>query len=162
MDANEFREALKHFASGVTIVTAADEEGNPLGATVSSFASLSLDPPLVLACLAERSRTVRAIRTRRAFAVHILDRSQHGLARLFATDHADKFEGASYRVNADGVPCLTDCRAVLECRLDGEYAGGDHLILVGRVEQARQSPEFEPLVYAERGFFGLGTRLVDN
>jgi len=162
MDPNAFREALKNFPSGVTIVTTADEEGNPLGATVSSFASLSLEPPLVLVCLSEHSRTVRAIRARRAFAVHILDRSQHALARRFASDGAAKFEGADFRFNAAGVPCLTECRALLECRLHGEYAGGDHLILVGRVEAARQAPEFEPLVYAQRSFFGLGTRLIES
>jgi flavin reductase (DIM6/NTAB) family NADH-FMN oxidoreductase RutF len=160
VEAERFREALKDFPAGVTIVTSADGEGRPLGATVSAFTSLSLRPPLVLVCLREGSRTATGARDRRAFAIHFLDRNQVELARLFAIDDSDKFDQAGYSLNGSGVPCLDTCSKVLECSLEMEYAGGDHVILVGRVENVRQSPQFEPLVYAQRTFFGLGSELA--
>jgi flavin reductase ActVB len=157
MQADEFKAALKDFAAGVTIVTSADLAGRPLGATVSSFTSLSLEPPLVLVCLKEESQTVRAVRQRQAFVVHILERTQAALARTFATDNAEKFAGATYSFNAAGVPCLDGCPSLLECRLEAEVPGGDHIILIGLVEAARPSAHFEPLVYAQRDFYELGS-----
>jgi flavin reductase ActVB len=159
MQADEFKSALKDFASGVTIVTTADPAGNPLGATVSSFTSLSLDPPLVLVCLKEESHTVRAIRQREAFVVHILGRTQAGLARTFAIDNAEKFAGTDFTFNEAGVPCLDGCPSLLECRLEAEVRGGDHIILIGLVEAARPSAHFEPLLYAQRDFYELGSLL---
>jgi flavin reductase (DIM6/NTAB) family NADH-FMN oxidoreductase RutF len=161
MNPQQFRDALQDFPTGVTVVTTADEEGRPLGATVSSFTSLSLEPPLVLVCLKDNSRTVTAARQRGAFAVHFLDRSQTRLARLFATDLGNKFDSMTYGINGAGVPCLDDCRKRLECTLYSEYEGGDHVILVGRVEETSQPQMFEPLVYAQRGYFGLGTQVVE-
>ncbi|HLF79499.1 MAG TPA: flavin reductase family protein [Dehalococcoidia bacterium] len=161
VEASEFRDALKDFPSGVTIITTADQEGAPLGATVSAFTSLSLDPPLVLICLKDTGKTTKAIRERRAFAVHFLDASQTTLARRFADDMANKFENAAHTLNAAGVPCLDDCPLRLECTLHAEYAGGDHIILIGRVESARRLNEFEPLVFARRSFFSLGSQLVE-
>jgi flavin reductase ActVB len=157
MQADEFKAALKDFASGVTIVTTADLAGRPLGATVSSFTSLSLEPPLVLVCLKEESQTVRAVRQRQAFVVHILERTQAALARTFATDNAEKFADAIYTCNQAGVPCLDGCPSLLECRLEAEVRGGDHIILIGLVEAARPSTHFEPLVYAQRDFYALGS-----
>jgi flavin reductase (DIM6/NTAB) family NADH-FMN oxidoreductase RutF len=156
VDPMEFRSALKDFASGVTIVTSADENGTPIGATVSSFASLSLNPPLVLVCLNGTSRTITSIRKRGAFAIHFLDRTQAELARWFASESGNKFENCSHSFNAAGVPCLDDCGRRLECRVYTEYEGGDHLILIGLVEAAPQMDGFEPLVFAQRSYFHLG------
>jgi flavin reductase ActVB len=160
--ADVFRDALKDFPAGVTIVTTADASGTPLGATVSAFASLSLEPPLVLVCLKDDSRTTAAIRQRKAFCVQFLDQSQVGMARRFAADVADKFEDEPFSLNEDGVPCLDRCHLRLECRLEYEYAGGDHVIFVGRVSEARRLSEFEPLVYARRTFFSLGNALAET
>jgi flavin reductase ActVB len=161
VDAGEFRSALSQFPAGVTIVTSADERLNPLGATVSAFSSLSLDPPLVLVCLTRESRTTGAIRRRKAFAVHLCTSEQANLARRFAADVTEKFDGSNYRFNASGVPCLEDVGLRLECTLHAELEGGDHVIFVGLVQAAPQLKEFEPLVYARRNFFSLATEPIE-
>ena len=161
VDAMAFRSALSQFPAGVTIVTSADARLNPLGATVSAFSSLSLDPPLILVCLTRESRTTTAIRERSAFAVHLLDNAQANLARRFAADLVEKFDGSRYRFNAAGVPCLEDVGLRLECTLHAELDGGDHVIFVGLVQAAPQLKDFEPLVYARRNFFALGAQPVE-
>jgi len=152
----DLRDALKSFYSGVTIVTAADAEGTPFGCTVSSFASLSLEPPLVLVCLGREVRSLEPIRARQAYAVHILDRTQAELARRFAADTETKFEGLAFQPNEDGVPLLEDCRLRLECRVETEYDGGDHVIVVGRVRAVGLVERFEPLIFGNRAFATLG------
>jgi flavin reductase ActVB len=152
----EFKEALKNFPGGVTIVTSCDREGRPFGATVSSFASLSLNPPLVVVCLSRGSRSIAAIRERRAFVVHFLGADQAALARQFAADSDDKFSGIGHASTGEGVPYLVDCPARLECQLQDEFAGGDHEIVVGVVSAVHGIDDFEPLVYARRNFFALG------
>src|SRR5690349_4773299 len=147
VDAAAFRSALSQFPAGVTIVTSADARLNPLGVTVSAFSSLSLDPPLILVCLRRESRTTAAIRRRKAFAVHICTSEQAGLARRFAADVVEKFDGADYRFNAAGVPCLADVGLRLDCTLHAELGGGDHIIVVGHVHAAPQVKDFEPLVH---------------
>ena len=160
VQAIEFRDALKDFPSGVTIITSADENGVPTGATVSAFSSLSLDPPLILVCLANWTRTAEAIRYRKAFIVNFLDVSQAGLALHFAADIPDKFASSPFTINDAGVPCLDDCHLRLECTLDTGYGGGDHEIFVGRVVRAVRSEDFEPIVFARRNFFALGSPMV--
>jgi len=160
VDAATFRDALKDFPAGVTIVTSADGDGQPLGATVSAFASLSLDPPLVVVCLKRESGTVAGIRERRAFAVHILGNDQAQLALRFASDRSPKFEGLEFAANGSGVPVLGDCRVRLECELSDELPGGDHVILVGLVVDACNTDTFEPLVYANRRFLALGSSVA--
>lgn len=115
VQAIEFRDALKDFPSGVTVITSADESGTPIGATVSAFSSLSLDPPLILICLANWTRTAEAIRKSRSFVVNFLDESQGRLARHFAADIEDKFANVPYSLNDAGAPYLDDCRLRLEC-----------------------------------------------
>lgn len=154
--ATDFRDALKDFATGVTVVTTSDAAGAPVGATVSAFTSLSVDPPLILVCLRDGSRTTAAIRERGAFAVHFLDKSQPSLAQKFAMDRPDKFDDVPYSLDEFGVPCIDASKRVLECRLEGEYAGGDHLIFIGLVESSRHTQDFEPLLYSQRHYYGLG------
>src|SRR6476620_545088 len=126
VDRDELSTALSHFPAGVTIVTSADAKLNPLGATVSAFSSLSLDPPLILVCLARESRTTAASRQRQAFAVHLCTSEQATLARRSAADVVEKFDGSNYSFNAAGVPCLEDVGLRLECTLHTELEGGDH------------------------------------
>src|SRR5436190_1742652 len=161
VDAAAFRSALSQFPAGVTIVTSADTRLNPVGATVSAFSSLSLDPPLVLVCLTRESRTTAAIRDRKAFAVHLCTSEQATLARRFAADVVEKFAGSNYSFNASGVPCLEDAGLRLECTLHAELEGGDHVIFVGLVQAAPQLNEFEPLIYARRNFFSLATEPLE-
>ena len=160
IDAATFREALKDFPAGVTIVTSAGVDGQPVGATVSAFASLSLDPPLVVVCLKRESSTVAAIRARQAFAVHILGNNQAQLALRFASDRSPKFEALDFTANASVVPVLSDCPVRLECVLNDELPGGDHLMLVGLVVDACNTDTFEPLVYANRRFLALGSAVA--
>jgi flavin reductase (DIM6/NTAB) family NADH-FMN oxidoreductase RutF len=152
----EFREALKNFPGGVTVVTAYDKDGHPTGATVSAFTSLSLTPPLILVCLNSNSRSIAGIRQRRGFVVHFLAEDQVDVARRFASDVPDKFQGLGYKLTPDGVPYLEDCPARLECILLSEYPGGDHVILVGEVKSAYGEDEYRPLLYARRNFHTLG------
>jgi flavin reductase (DIM6/NTAB) family NADH-FMN oxidoreductase RutF len=161
VDAAAFRSALSQFPAGVTIVTSADAKLNPLGATVSAFSSLSLDPPLILVCLARESRTTAAIRQRQAFAVHLCTSEQATLARRFAADVAEKFDGSNYSFNAAGVPCLEDAGLRLECTLHAELDGGDHVIFIGLVQAAPQLNDFEPLIYARRNFFSLAAEPLE-
>jgi flavin reductase (DIM6/NTAB) family NADH-FMN oxidoreductase RutF len=146
---------MRNLASGVTIVTALDAGDQPVGATVSSFASLSLDPPLVLVCLTNTSRTLQAIRHRKSFAVHLLETSQAELAQRFAQDQGDKFEAGMHEVGAFDVPLLTSCRAHLVCSLYAEQDGGDHRVFLGLVEEAAYPDDFRPLVYYNRAFWEL-------
>jgi flavin reductase (DIM6/NTAB) family NADH-FMN oxidoreductase RutF len=154
--ATDFRDALKDFATGVTVVTTSDAGGAPVGATVSAFTSLSVDPPLILVCLRDGSRTTAAIRERGAFAVHFLDKSQASLAQKFAMDRPDKFDDVPYSLDEFGVPCIDASLRILECRVECEYAGGDHLIFIGLVESSRHGESFEPLLYSQRHYYGLG------
>lgn len=160
VDATTFREALKDFPAGVTIVTSSDAAGQPVGATVSAFASLSLDPPLIVVCLKRESSTAAAVRERRAFAVHILGNDQAQLALRFASDGSPKFAGLDYAENASHVPLLGDCPVRLECDLSDELPGGDHVILVGLVVNASKADPFEPLIYSNRRFLALGNAVA--
>jgi flavin reductase (DIM6/NTAB) family NADH-FMN oxidoreductase RutF len=162
VEAAQFREALAQCPASVTVVTSADARLNPVGATVSAFSSLSLDPPLILVCLTRESRTTKAIRARQAFAVHVLHAAQASLARRFAADMADKFAGLAYGFNAAGVPCLGEAELRLECTLHAEIEGGDHVIFVGLVDAAEQVHDFAPLVYVRRTFFSLGAQAMEG
>ena len=156
--ADDFRRTVSAFASGVTIVTSADAAGSPTGTTVTAFASLSLEPLLVMVSLNTDSHTAAAIRERHAFVVHILASGQTELARRFATDQAHKFAGVPYALNRHGAPILKDCSTWLECALETEHLGGDHVILIGRVLEVRSEAEggFDPVVYFQREFHTLG------
>lgn len=152
----DFKNALKDFPGGVTIVTSCDSEGEPCGATVSSFASLSLEPPLVVLCLRDDSSSVTAIRERRAFVVHLLNDEEAALARQFARDGADKFADVDFSYDSRGLPVLSDCTAHLKCELYDELPGGDHALILGLVTNAITPDDFKPLVHARRHFYTLG------
>ena len=152
---DDFRDVVKDFASGVTVVTSLDQKGDPVGATVSAFSSLSLDPPLVLVCLKSYSRSTRAIRHRGAYVVHFLNEAQADVAKKFAVDQSEKFSNGSYLLNDEGIPCLEDCQVRLECAVYSELPGGDHAIFVGQVVRAVGREGFRPLVHADRRFARL-------
>jgi 3-hydroxy-9,10-secoandrosta-1,3,5(10)-triene-9,17-dione monooxygenase reductase component len=140
IDARAFRDALGQFATGVAIVTACGEGGERVGGTVSSFNSVSLDPPLVLWSLDKNARSRAAFESSTHFAVHVLTLEQRELAQLFARRGADKFAGLQCREGLGGVPLLEQCAACFECETRHRYDGGDHIIFVGEVLQfERQS-----------------------
>lgn len=129
----EFRKAMAEFPSGVTVVTALDEQGGLVGFTASAFSSLSLDPPLVLVCPALTSATYPHLVRGGRFAIHILAADQQDIAMAFASKGADKVAALEWTLSDLGNPLLEGSSCVLECSLWREYEGGDHAILVGEV-----------------------------
>ncbi|MET8503341.1 flavin reductase family protein [Streptomyces sp. NPDC004787] len=154
VDAAEFRRVLGHFASGVTIVTALDADG-PTGFACQSFASLSLDPPLVAFMVARTSTTWPRIARAGRFCVNILGADQAALCRGFAVSGADKFAGVDWTpAPATGAPRLPAAPAWVDCAIAAVHTGGDHLIVVGRVEALGAATEGgDPLLF-HRGRFG--------
>ena len=146
-----FRTTLSRFASGVTVITSAHGE-DIAWTTVSAFASLSLDPPLVLACLDATSATRAMIEQSRVFAVNILSREQWALSERFAKRRQEgdpnQFEGVDTDRAPSGSPILRGCHAVADCRVVAVHEGGDHRIYIGRVDTVGlgDGPS-EPLLY---------------
>lgn len=134
IDPRQLRNALGHFATGVTIVTTLDAEREPVGVTVNSFSSVSLEPPLVLWSLARKSWSLPAFENAEHFAIHVLGSDQQDLSDRFARASSDKFGAVETRPGLGDVPLLNGCAAVFECTTEHRYDGGDHIILVGRVQ----------------------------
>lgn len=154
---DEFRRVLGHFASGVTVITARDADG-PTGFACQSFASLSLDPPLVSFMVARTSTTWPRIARAGTFCVNVLGAEQGALCRGFAASGADKFAGVAYEdAPATGSPLLDSVPAWIDCRIHAVHTGGDHLIVVGRVEALGATEEGDPLLF-HRGAFGRFSR----
>lgn len=150
--ARAFRDALGRFATGVTVVTC-DTEMGPLGITANSFASLSLDPPLVLWSPARASRRFNAFATADRYAIHILSTTQQDLCRRFATEGFD-FSGFDWTPSVHDVPLFGNCLARFECVRLAVHDGGDHAIIVGHVTAAEVS-DGEPLLFAGGRYGGF-------
>jgi flavin reductase (DIM6/NTAB) family NADH-FMN oxidoreductase RutF len=148
----ELRDALGRFATGVTVVTTMTP-GGPLGMTVNSFASVSLDPPLVLWSPARRSSRFPAFEAASHFAVHVLSAGQRDLAVRFARKGGD-FSGLSPSLGAGDTPLFAGCAARFECRHAAGYDGGDHLIMVGEVLRFVGN-DLPPLLDHRGGYRGL-------
>ena len=155
-----FRAAMTRFASGVTIVTTADEDGRRWGFTGSAFSSLSLDPPLVLVCLAVSADSHSVFTSAPGFIVNVLGAEHEELALRFATKGIDKFESEGWRPGlVDGLPVLSDALVSLKCVTETQYEGGDHTILVGRVEYVRmRGQDVTPALHYDRRFWDLVER----
>jgi 3-hydroxy-9,10-secoandrosta-1,3,5(10)-triene-9,17-dione monooxygenase reductase component len=150
-DDKHFRSVLGHFATGVTIITAMDGE-EPVGMAANSFTSLSLDPPLILFCVAHTSSTWPRIEAAGTFAVNILGEDAEGLSQLFAMKGADRFSSTPWRVGVSGAPVLEEAIAYLDCRFEAEYPGGDHKIVVGRVLDLDMREGARPLLFYRGGY----------
>ncbi len=147
---SDLRGVMRRFATGVTVVTARPESGPPLGVTVNSLTSVSLEPPLVLICIANYLRMHAAIRDGGHFAVNLLNGDQEALSRRFAGQPAGRDPFAGLRVTPGpmtGAPILPSGLGHLECRLVAAYPGGDHTIFLGEVLAAAASAEQAALVY---------------
>ena len=154
-DGAEFRRVLGQFATGVTIITAMDDD-EPAGVAANSFTSVSIDPPLVLFCVGRDSTTWPRIERARRFAVNILGEHQQELSRLFATKGADRFGQVEWHLGVGGSPVLHDVIAYLDCQFWAEYDGGDHIIVVGRVLDLGVDHDAGPLVFYQ-GKYGQFT-----
>ncbi|MFE0421675.1 flavin reductase family protein [Streptomyces sp. NPDC058953] len=147
VDGTEFRRVLGRFASGVTVITARDEEG-PTGFACQSFSSLSLDPPLVVFMVGRSSRTWPRIARAGVFCVNVLGETQDGLCRGFAVSGGDKFAGVAHRpAPVTGAPLLDGVSAWVDCAVHAVHTGGDHLIIVGRVEALGTAGDGDPLIF---------------
>jgi flavin reductase (DIM6/NTAB) family NADH-FMN oxidoreductase RutF len=145
-DHRALRDALGAFATGVTVVTALDDDGRAVGLTVNSFNTVSLEPPPILWSLSRASPNIATFRAASHFAVNVLAAGQQALSERFARRGADKFAGIEWDSGLGGAPLLPGCCAVLECRNELQHDGGDHLIFIGRVERFGRSAA-PPLVY---------------
>src|SRR5438309_9747662 len=131
----EFRAALGMFATGVTVVTALDADGKPVGVTANSFNSVSLDPPLVLWSLARNAASMAVFQQGSHYAINILASNQRALAERFGRRSVNRFAGVAFDAGAGGAPVLQGSAAVFECRNRSRYEEGDHVIFVGEVER---------------------------
>ena len=156
-EARAFRDALGMFVTGVTVVTAAGDSGEPVGLTVSSFNSVSLDPPLVLFSIDREAQSLPALRRAPGYAVSVLSADQVELSRRFASTGADKWAGLDLEFGFEGAPLIPGAIAGFECRPHATYDGGDHEIFVGQVVGHRTAPLAAPLV-----FFGGQYRRLDQ
>ncbi|MFT3821404.1 MAG: flavin reductase family protein [Rubrivivax sp.] len=159
-DARELRHALGRFATGVTIVTTLDAQGQRVGLTVNSFASLSLEPPLVMWALRALSPSLPAFQGDAGFAVNVLAQDQIELSRRFASHHVvDRFAAGRWHAGAgSGLPLLEGAAAVLECERVSSQTAGDHVLFIGRVLGFSQSDR-PPLVFRQGRYHRLGEHL---
>lgn len=147
IDQRALRHALGRFATGVAVIGTRTDDGKLEGLTVNSFASVSLDPPLVLWCLQRATPSFASFAVASAFAVSVLGADQRALSQRFATAATHKFTGVPHVAGHGGVPRLADALAWFECRTERTVDGGDHVIFIGRVVRAGYR-DGEPLVFS--------------
>ncbi|WP_374526051.1 flavin reductase [Sphingopyxis sp.] len=146
-DPRTLRDAMGCFATGVTVVTALDASGTPVGLTANSFTSVSLDPPLLLVCVANTSGTAPILRDAAHFGVNVLQIGQQPASNRFATKGEDRFANLPWAPGQTGVPLLGSSLVSFECQRESLHEAGDHFILVGRVVRAQFEPHRDPLLY---------------
>ncbi len=157
VSADDFKGALGSWAAGVTVVTT-KHDGVVYGITVSSFSSLSIDPLLVLVCLADSNRLPRMIADSGRFGVSILAAGQDAISAWFAKsgrDPVERFEDFATVTMETGSPLIADAIAHIDCEVDRLVPGGDHTIAIGRVLGAAYDPALKPLIYYRRGYRDL-------
>lgn len=145
-DTRGFRHAISSFATGVTVATTNSPTG-PVGLTANSFTSVSLEPALVLICLAKSLGCLEVFSSQPGFCINVLQSSQRALSRTFATKGIDRFQGLDWESGRYGAPIIKGALANVECVKQAELDYGDHVIFVGGVERARFDRSLEPLLY---------------
>jgi flavin reductase (DIM6/NTAB) family NADH-FMN oxidoreductase RutF len=147
--AREFRDALGLFPTGVAIVTALDAQGQPVGITVNSFTSVSLEPPLILVSIARTSRSFDVFNTVAHFAVNLLRDEQRAISTAFASPTADRFGSVRHRPGHGNVPLIEGHLVGFECETYARHDGGDHILLLGKVLRLNLHPHLppKPLLY---------------
>ncbi len=154
-ETRDLRQALGSFPTGVTIVTAKDKDGSPIGFTANSFTSVSLDPPLILICIDKESFNIESFSKDGNFAVSVLSESQQHISTTFASPETDRFKDISWESKATGSPIISNSVAWFDCDTDNIIEGGDHLIVVGKVREFGYNPQ-TPLVYLRGNYVNLG------
>ena len=159
IDNEAYKQIMRRFPSGVTVITATDRHGRDFGLTVSAFAAVSLDPPLVLVCVATNSNTLPAIQESRAFTVNILATGQGEVALRFASKDTNKFAGDQQALRlAPTGPILAPGVVVahMQCQVIDEVMAGDHWVFIGRVDGGEEAEGLTPLVYYDGSFGTVG------
>lgn len=156
-DSRAFRHALGHFPTGVAIVTTRTPEGRPVGLTINSFSSLSLEPPLIMWSLANQSPSLNVFENCNYFAINVISQAQVDAALGFANPKIeDKFALVSHMDGEEGVPLLDNCVATFVCKNYRQHEGGDHTLFIGRVVRHSTITEHEPAVFHRGQFTRLG------
>lgn len=157
VQADDFRQVLSRFASGVTVVSARDGAKKPIGVTVSAFSSLSLNPPMVLICLDNSTLNLQDYTDGGSFAVNILSSEQSDVSNAFAfPGPKPPFEQVKYSDGELGLPLIDGAVASVQCETYAVHPGGDHVIVVGLVKHAKWRVESAPLVYVGGQYRSLG------
>lgn len=153
-DSKAFRQCLGKFATGVTVVTCSDADGNPCGITANSFSSVSLDPPLILWNIAKVSNSLEAYLEASHFAINVLSSGQRDVSAHFAQSDHTLFDDVEFELSAQNVPLLPGTIATFECRTHAIHDCGDHYIIIGEVESFTVGDQ-DPLL-----FYGGRYRLI--
>jgi flavin reductase (DIM6/NTAB) family NADH-FMN oxidoreductase RutF len=148
----DLRRAMAHLAGGVAVVTAISTAGEPRGATITALCSLSVDPPLLLVCLATDSDTGEALERGAPFLVNLLAEGQADVASALATKHPDKFAAVDWAAGVDGLPELVGTAGSIWCSTVERSWGGDHHIIIGAVGRSTVAVDRRPLLYWRRQF----------
>lgn len=149
-----FRQLLGRFATGVTVITARTSNGEPIGMTANSLASVSLDPPLVLVAVEKIHEMHTALTDATYWVFNVLSSEQEALSRRFAGDEPNRFLGVSYHENDRGVPVIEGTVAHIECEKHAAVPGGDHTVFIGHVVGG-DTTDRRPLLYYRGGYAGL-------
>jgi flavin reductase (DIM6/NTAB) family NADH-FMN oxidoreductase RutF len=151
-DPKQLRSTLGRFATGVTVITTSGDGGEPVGFTANSFTSVSLDPALVLFCIARSVTCHDAFASGSHFAIHMLGESQKPLSNRFASRGEDRFRELDHAPGVGGVPVISGCLAHLQCETERVLDGGDHSIVVGKVVDFKTEADEHPLIYFGGGY----------
>lgn len=158
VDHAPLRQALGCFATGVAVITTLGDRGAPVGLTVNSFSSVSLNPPLVLWSLSIAAPSLGAFQRHEGFAVNVMSADAKGVVQRFARPSPNKFADVAWRSGLLGIPLLDDVVATFECRTESRISRGDHEIYIGRVERYSRTDR-RPLVFHRGSYTTLGESL---
>ena len=153
IDLSYLRQCFGSFMTGVTVVTTTDQ-GTPIGFTANSFSSVSLDPPLLLICIDNKSDNFNAFTKGDHFGVNILADDQQDLSNRFASPHEDRFDGIHWTLSDIGNPQLEGAAAFFDCTLEAVHPAGDHMVMIGRIQSCRDEGK-AGLGYHRGGYFTL-------
>ena len=156
IDSRTFRQTVGHFATGVTVITT-EVDGAIRALTANSFTAVSLDPPLVLFCVGKTTKTGQAIHAVKGFAVNILQRDQQDLSTYFAGGWTHPLPPPFSFLDWEGGPRLDGCAAAVGCSIHAIHDGGDHWIVVGRVQALHRTSCTSPLLFHSSRYACLGT-----
>ncbi|HEX7776424.1 MAG TPA: flavin reductase family protein [Parvibaculum sp.] len=156
-DARKFRNALGWFTTGVAVITTQAEGQAPIGITVNSFSSVSLDPPLILWSLDKKSDTVAVFEKVNVFTVNVLREDHREISTRLSRQGDHCLDGLATRVGANGLPAIEEALAHFECEVYARHDAGDHIILLGRVTHYEYAEDGRPLLYHRGGYQGLAS-----